>query len=731
MPLLTIADIATSWWIDFDDSAETTIVDGLFSACNDKSSSNFDLSQETPANRPAVSTLNGKTIAIGDGVNDFLGISGSGVPITTDMAVVMVLIRPTNGASLPVGATGVAYPYPLFWYPNNSIYSALGSSYLNFGTSTSTGNFIMSSVRTASTSYVRKNGAVFGTPGTPPAVGSTTLTYVLRGNSSYSIGGIGEIVVCASNDVELAEGILAWDWGLESSLAADHPYKNSAPTSSMVAILDQPYNLQNYFARAILEQPYTMFMRMAALLDQIYGLKLLVTFNQFYGDAAQLRGNLNQYYGDAAKVRRHIEQKYGNTPKYRAAIDQVFHLYQGLRQQCHQDYSIAEGQIRAALDQLNDLQDKDLLRVTMDMLYVLAAGEALVQRINISTKCAGVEHTSIANINIEQDDKTFYWSAEYLLYDQAEFLQYKKFESPVDIIVDGWEINLLSGIPRESRQPWMTSYVVPLTSKTILLDAPHSRLDAAELSGMASQIVATLAAPFALSWSLVDWFIPPGRLTVNAGDSAISVIRRITEAVGGIIQTAPDGTLICRPEYPVSVDKWPTATPAYNLTDQDDFFQIDHNPEIRDGYNQYLVSDQQLGSTGLTIETETISATQTEVRVFQVPFDATKNVVLYHSGDQARVSITAEGVVEKTITTERVEIIGGSGRTSKPFYSLESSYYNAVDLGAVTIAEDGTVTTAVAENSLLYLTYRTRYYKFLANDAKIEDVQFFPEALPL
>lgn len=500
-------------------------------------------------------------------------------------------------------------------------------------------------------------------------------------------------------------------------------------------LADPPLGNQHQGLSAWAEQIFfasaTVYKFIRAAFDQIYGLKLLAVFNQFYGDTANLRGTCNQYYSDAAKIRRKLDQLYGNSPKYQAALDQLYNLHNGLRQALAQNYSLADGPIRAALDQLYNLQDQDLLRMTLDMIYVLAAGEALVQGTEIAVVCDGVEHSSIANINIEQDSSSFYMAGELLLYDQAEFLKYKKFESEVDITVDSWTVNLLCGIPRESRQPGITSYVVPLTSKTILLDAPHSRLDASELSGMASQIVATLAAPFTLSWSLVDWFIPPGRLTVNAGDSAISVIRRLTEAVGGIIQTTPDGTLICRPEYPVSVDKWPTAPPDYHLTDQDDFFQVDHAPEIRDGYNMYLVSDQQLGSTGLTIETETISATQTEVRVYQVPFDAATTVVLYHSGDQARVSITAEGMVEETITAERVEIIGGSGRTSKPFYILESSYYNAVDLGAVTIAEDGTVTTAVAENSLLYLTYRTRYYKFLANDANIEDVQFFPEAVAI
>jgi len=505
-----------------------------------------------------------------------------------------------------------------------------------------------------------------------------------------------------------------------------------APTNQVRAVCEQIYDLLGVpLVRAILDQPYALTVRLAALLDQVYGLRMLVTFSQYYGNAATLRKTLDQRYSDAAKIRRKLEQLYGNTPRYRAALNQLYNLHAGLRQALDQNYSISEGKVRAVLDQLNDLQDKDLVRQVLDMLYVIAAGEALVQRFDITVKCDGKAHTSYANINIEQDRGQYFIAGELQLYDETEYLDYKKYSSEVVLTVDGWQCHLMPEVPRETRQPGLTTYVVPLVSRTKLLDTPHSRLAAGELSGMASALVATLAAPFTVSWRLVDWFISPGRLAVNEGDAAIGVIRRIVEAVGGVIQTDPENMLVCEPEYPVSVNQWAEAEPDYHLTDQDDFFQIDGAPESRPGYNIFMVSDQQLSGDGLRMESSTIGPWEGEYQVYQVPWDERYKIALDHSGAPARVMVIDQGIKEETITSERIEVVGGAGQTAKPYYGEVFHDYNETDLGAVTVKEDGTVTTATAGNSLLYLTYVTKYWRFSVFDYTAEDVQFFPRLVLL
>jgi len=49
------------------------------------------------------------------------------------------------------------------------------------------------------------------------------------------------------------------------------------------------------------------------------------------------------------------------------------------------------------------------------------------------------------------------------------------------------------------------------------------------------------------------------------------------------------------------------------------------------------------------------------------------------------------------------------------------------DLGAIAFSEDGVVTSATAGNSLLSITYTTKYQEFIVKSPNIEDVQFYTE----
>jgi len=730
MALWTPAEITTALWLDAADDTTITIDTGV-SAWADKSGNSRSPANTTDAEQPAViaAEQNGLDVLRFDGSNDYLLFPSStatdyALKFGTGSFAVFAVLRPAISASgYFFGARGfdIGWLAGLNGSPSFRLYNA-SEQWLPFPMSAITVTtdwqmFGATAPRGATGKYYKDGNLL---QSTASVVGSATMansrqvrvgSYTDDSNvtSGPFNGDIAEIVilsgVVADETRQLIEGYLAWKWGLEANLPSGHPYEDAAPM------------LPNILVRAIL--------------DQVYGLRLLQIFNQPYGDAARLRSICDQPYSDAARLRRKLDQLYGDSPRYRAAMEQLYNLQVGLRATCAQPYAIAEGQIRAAFAQLYNLQDKDLIRATLDMLYVLAAGEALVQRFNISVVCDGDSHTSMGNINIEQDDQSFYMVGELQLYSRTEATAYKKFSSSVVITVNAAEYYFIPGMVRESRQPGQDVFVVPLTSATILLQGPHSRLAAGELSGMAADLVAVLAAPFTISWQLVNWFIPPGRLAVSDGQAAIDIIRHIVQAVGGIVQTSPAGILICRPEYPTSVNQWATVTPDYYLTDQDDFFQIDHAPEQKAGYNKFNISDSQLSTGGLTMEPTRITATISEELVYMLPWDESKGVRLHHSGNQARVAIVAEGIEHQEITDEQIEIVGGTGRTSKPFYALMASRYGEADLGSLSIAEDGTITTAVAENSILYLSYLSRNWKFTVTDNTVEDVQFFPEPYTL
>lgn len=493
------------------------------------------------------------------------------------------------------------------------------------------------------------------------------------------------------------------------------------------SLSEQVYGLLGTNLRVTVELFYSMLINCRALFEQPYGLRMLAALQQLYGDMPAFRRLLDQRYSDSPLLRRLIEQAYGEAYQYRAVLDQSYNFPAAIRRILTQKYSIADHQVRTFVEQQYELLDRDLLRRLLEQQYVLAAGAALVQSSDIKVTCDGLVHTSMYNINLEQDEALYHMTGELALADEGEYLAYKPFVSEVTVTVDGTSYNFIAGRKRAPRLESANSYIVPLVSRTVLLGAPHAVTEPGELTGMVSELIEELAAGFTVDYRLVDWFLPPGRLQTNS-EPPIELIRKLVVAAGGVMQTSPDGVLICRPEYPVSVNRWETSAPDIELTDQDDFFQVDPQPDPRGGHNIFYLSDQELSSDGLTPEIITISEFEVEVRYYNLPWDDSLEISLAHSGGDW-VTIVNQGVVEELIEKEQVEIVAGSGRTTKQFYELVDFDYREAELGGLTVTESGEVTSEIPGNSLVDISYVTKYYYWRAVDNKIENVQFYPLVL--
>lgn len=498
------------------------------------------------------------------------------------------------------------------------------------------------------------------------------------------------------------------------------------PSTLIKAILDQRYMLAGGMV-AILSQPYGLTSRQVAVMVQVYGLRILAVLAQHYGDVPAVRQLLEQYYGSADMLRRICNQPYGDALQLRQLVDQEWSLPGALLRLMELRYSIAGESLLAMAGQQYNISEYALLRQQLDQVYLLGADSTLVQRPTISVTVDGVA-IDPHHISIEIDEGEYAIKGEIHLADQAQFLLCHHLVSELVITIDADEYHLIVEAPRRSRpEVGRTEYYVTAASRTILLDAPYAATITRDFAGaMASAIVdemATLGGVL-VDWQMVDWYIPAGTLYANS-ETPMAVISKIVSAAGGIKQTSPAGVLICRPEYPLSVNSWDVAAPAHYLTDMDNFFSVDSSPEIRDGFNRYLVSNQEAGQIGLTLEQVDIDATTKEVLVYQVPFNDASTIHLRTSGG-SWVSITDEGIVTEDLT-ELVEIVAGEGRTQKPIYSLGSHIYKQTSLGTITTAEDGNVATAIMDNSLVEVVYTTKYRKFRVVDALIEDVQFYPE----
>lgn len=498
-------------------------------------------------------------------------------------------------------------------------------------------------------------------------------------------------------------------------------------TTSLRAVLRQDYKITGDMVLALIDQGYHITSRYTGLLDQVYGLRLIAVLSQRYGDVPAVRAILDQYYGAAAVLRRVCRQDYGDALRLVAKLEQNYTLYGELRALLDQGYSIAGEVLRQLLAQGYDIRQYADLRAMLEQLYVVAPGEALEQRPEISVTTLGSE-LSPYHISVEVDEGSYGINGEIHLADENDFLRLAHLQ-PVDVRIDATTFELLAILPKESRpEVGVEQFVVTLASPAILLDAPYATSITREFAGgMASAIAAEMAdlADLAIDWRLVDWYIPPATLYAN-GETPLAIIRKLVEAVGGVLQSAPDGTLICRPEYPVSLPDRDTATPDFYLTDQDNFFAVASNPEVRDGFNKFLVSNQgeAAADSGLTLEQRDIDELTKEILVYRVPW--TGAAIALRTSGGGWVSIVDEGVTTEDLV-ETVEIVSGEGRVQKPLYEKLGQEYKQASLGAITPSEDGHLSSETAGNSLVEISYTTKYHLFRVSSDRIEEVQFYPE----
>ena len=247
----TPAQMTTALWLDADDASTITLNGSTVSQWNDKSGNNRHVIQPTAAWQPtyAPSGLNGRPSLAFDGgppsptTSDYLSFPSGFLNAVPAFSLVMVMQGPeqTNNAVFGPQETGqrgleliytalVDWPTLVRINNVNRVTSGLWST-----NNTPSLSFLTS---TASATAGWLNGStVFSTAGNAP----------LNFNGTYALGryyagyhaamNVSEFII-TTNDLSTAarqklEGYLAWKWGLVASLPVDHPYKSTAPTTSI------------------------------------------------------------------------------------------------------------------------------------------------------------------------------------------------------------------------------------------------------------------------------------------------------------------------------------------------------------------------------------------------------------------------------------------------------------------------------------------------------------------
>jgi hypothetical protein len=257
--------------------------------------------------------------------------------------------------------------------------------------------------------------------------------------------------------------------------------------------------------------------------------------------------------------------------------------------------------------------------------------------------------------------------------------------------------------------------------------SPVARLDA-PFSGtiryfdpkavQARAAVESLIGP--VDWRLPDWIIPPGRLAFE-NTTPLSAARAIVGAIGGLIESAPDGTVICRRRHPVSIPQYGTADVDHSLFDAD-VIEAQNSIAPARGFNRVTIANEEGGSRASADRVEYVPDKDDAHRGTVRAYLATpRPVQLVHTGHPDTI-IASLGAVTRT-EIETLEFIDGQASTRYPVTAIVSLNWQHKDLGDVA-ASGQTITAATPGYSLLRITYTTTSLDWRVALPIDEEVQF-------
>lgn len=257
-------------------------------------------------------------------------------------------------------------------------------------------------------------------------------------------------------------------------------------------------------------------------------------------------------------------------------------------------------------------------------------------------------------------------------------------------------------------------------SPVALLDAPFAGTIRYYEAGAVSARMAVEFLIGQVDWSLPDWIIPAGRLMLE-GATPLTAARNIVAAIGGIVESNPDGSVVCRRRHPVSIPQYVAATVAHSLFDADVMSTQAQIAPMR-GYNRVTVANEEGGAGSSADRIEYVADADDAYRgTVRAYLASQRAVVLAHTGHPSTI-IASLGAVTR-IETETVEFIDGRASTRYPVTAIVNLAWQHTGLGDVT-ASGQSLTAAISGYSLLRITYTTTSLDWRVALPIDEEVQF-------
>lgn len=201
------------------------------------------------------------------------------------------------------------------------------------------------------------------------------------------------------------------------------------------------------------------------------------------------------------------------------------------------------------------------------------------------------------SVSISCDEESPYYQCEVTLKDAKDYVRFPRdkafivhlLDTDYHFIVDSRSLNRTIDDEGNYSETCTFSGLSPL----VQLSSPRSiKLTKTwETPLAASVIVEELIG--SVTWNLIDWIIPAYRLAAEQA-APLDVAQQIVQAVGGLIESQPDGSVICRHRWPVSIVDFDTAITDATLT-ENVIFSGTESPTNDELINNVRLMDQDAG----------------------------------------------------------------------------------------------------------------------------------------
>ncbi len=435
----------------------------------------------------------------------------------------------------------------------------------------------------------------------------------------------------------------------------------------------------------------------------VYGLRLERRLQIRYGDLRQHRTRLSIRYGDHPVVRGRFRLPYADLHLAR----QHFHAAYWLTTRLQVAHALAY-----AITQVNVLHTRFLLP------WALLEDTHLQAVVNNPELVWQAHDVQLVSTTLSCDEDSPVWIASLDIAEVQDFARIAIGDlitltlglEVFKLIIDGKTLSRESAVePR---------YTLSAVSPVARLEAPFAHPAPLYQTAAIAAHTAVINQIGPVDWQLPLWTIPAGRLMLQ-DVTPLAAARQIVNAIGGLLESQPDGRVICRRRHPISIPDYAHAAVVHTLNDGDIISSRAQIAPMR-GFNRVTLANEEAATAASSdrIEYQAEDTQKGTVRVYR---GALRAVQLVHTGHPA-TRLEALGEVSRT-ETERVEFIEGVASTRYPIDRVLASLWQHLDLGPLRW-EGQTLTASTAGYSLLQITYVTHSLDWAVQLAAEEEVQF-------